>query len=278
MVGNEQGVIQRRDQESLHDYRVALRRTRSALSLFRGVLEPAMDRRGRKFFADLGRRTSKARDLDVLLVALPGYLDLTGDRSGLERLERRVAREKERQYAAIRRWLAGKTYERAMTLWQSDLDRLATTASESLIGQRAAKAIGEAASRAVRQVDRLGRKDPDATIHRLRIRFKKLRYALEFSRALAPGGEVEDFIGVLKLQQDELGIYQDLVVHGLRIEEFTRTGEGDSEIVLTGNRLVESLRRRRASLREAIRRDIGLFRAESGSKLRRVRAALGRSC
>jgi len=278
MADNEEGVIERRDDEFLHDFRVAVRRTRSALSLFGTVLPPAVLRRGRRFFKDLGGRTNPARELDVLLLGLPVYAEelSAADREGLEALEEQIAGERARQYAGIRRWLEGKTYRRAIAAWRSDLAKLSSTDGGGTMAVRAAKAIRKAAARANRQTAELGTGDRDAAIHRLRIRFKKLRHALEFSRSLTPGAEVQRFIGSLKRLQDELGAHQDLVVHGERLAELARASQSGSVVlILVGDRLVESLRRRRSILRESIEADVAGFRRVARSELERVLAALG---
>jgi len=283
MVGNEQGVIERRDQESLHDYRVALRRTRSALSLFRGMLEPAMDRRGRKFFADLGRRTSTARDLDVLRLALHGYVEDPAGAApaGMARLEQEIARETRRRYAAIRRWFESKTYGREIATWRSDLAGLAATAGSGPMAEGAARAIRKAALRVDRQIERVATDDPAVSIHRLRIRFKKLRHALEFSRSLVradePAGadEINGFIDALEHLQDELGSYQDLVVHQRRIGEFCGAKGSDTALESLGRRLIVSLDERRQSLRESIQADVADFGTGAQIRLECVLEAFG---
>ncbi len=65
MRANEAGIIADLDTEFLHDYRTAVRRTRSALSLIPNVFPPEVTAHYRDAFAQLGQRTNRLRDLDV---------------------------------------------------------------------------------------------------------------------------------------------------------------------------------------------------------------------
>jgi len=65
---NEEGVREDIDSEFLHDFRVAIRRTRSALSQVKGVFPPDITVRFRKDFSYLGKMSNWLRDLDVYLL------------------------------------------------------------------------------------------------------------------------------------------------------------------------------------------------------------------
>jgi CHAD domain-containing protein len=58
MEANEEGTCAARDPEFLHDFRVAVRRTRSALSQIKGVLPAPVLERFRPEFAWLGEITA----------------------------------------------------------------------------------------------------------------------------------------------------------------------------------------------------------------------------
>lgn len=264
---SDPGVIEPRNPDGLHDLRVAVRRTRSALALFGEVLPAPALRHGRKFFKDLGRRTTDARDLDVLLLELPGYVEELGpaERVGLGELESRIGLEIEREYAAIRSWLAGKPYRREMQSWRAHLDRLASTTEGEPIRRSMAEAIRKAAGGTEKLAETLAADDPGAALHRLRIRFKKLRYALEFASPLAPGGEVDAVIALLKQLQDQLGLHQDLVVHERLIERFCCARDAPPNPL--GRRLGEILAARRERLRGSIEAQATSFAVELASEL-----------
>ncbi len=73
MERNLDGARQDLDPEFLHDFRVAVRRTRSLLSQVKGVLPAEVSSRFRPGFKWLGQITGPTRDLDVYLLKLPGY-------------------------------------------------------------------------------------------------------------------------------------------------------------------------------------------------------------
>lgn len=251
MTLNQESVARRSEGEFLHDYRVAVRRTRAALSLFAAAMPPAMLRRNRRFFSDLGRRTNAARDFEVLRGKWSDYgASLpAGAAAGVASLGRGLDREIVREYAAIGRWLQSRTYRRSLEIWRADLETLATVAGGESILTLAAPAIDKAASKAFELGEKLGSGTSDAAIHRTRIRLKKLRYALEFSRSLAAGTEIESFIVALKELQDEFGEYQDLVVHEERIAGLVRAEGATPELVQAGDGLVAILSERRERLR-----------------------------
>ncbi|MFQ5527236.1 MAG: CHAD domain-containing protein [Thermoanaerobaculia bacterium] len=273
MEATEDGVRDRLDEEFLHDYRVAVRRTRSALALFKGVLPLEMHHQGGGFFKELGKRTNEARDLDVLSLALPVYAESLAERerAGLPAIEDEIAVRIENEYAGIRSWLGSQAYERRVADWRAEIERLSAMPSVSEISARAATAIRKAASRAHRQIEEIGRGEADAEIHRLRIGFKGLRYALEFSRTLTAGGEVENFLRALKRLQDELGAHQDLVVHRRRFLTLGHRGGGADA---TGERLADHLEEFLGELREAIRSEVAGFGQATAVELERVLAAL----
>ena len=73
---NEKGIVNDIDTEFLHDYRIALRKIRSVLSLFKGVYsdEQTADLKAR--FAALMAKTGTLRDLDVYLLEKKKFYDL----------------------------------------------------------------------------------------------------------------------------------------------------------------------------------------------------------
>jgi CHAD domain-containing protein len=65
---NEANIEKDLDTEFLHDFRVAIRRTRSALGQVKNVFPAEITHRFRKGFAFIGKTTNQMRDLDVYLL------------------------------------------------------------------------------------------------------------------------------------------------------------------------------------------------------------------
>jgi inorganic triphosphatase YgiF len=201
---NESLVIERRSAEALHQTRVAMRRLRSAFSLFRTAIEdPEFERlRGElRWFTD---SLGEARNLDVYLER-----ELSDeDRAPLQ----------EKREAAYGVAIAAMESARFRGLM---LDLVAWAAlGEWRKGVRARQPLRVYADRRidrwwskVSETRRPGRMD-DMQRHRLRIRIKKLRYALEFVRPLhvQHGGRRRRFRKRLEAVQESLGKLHDSVV------------------------------------------------------------------
>jgi CHAD domain-containing protein len=199
---NQPLVIERRDVEALHQTRVALRRLRSAFSLFRTAVADEASRviRGelRRFSGELG----DARNLDV-------YLQRNLPRD----LCRAIERRREEAYGEVITAMGSRRVRRLMT-------RLAACPA---IGEwrgrpKAAKPLKRYLNR---RIDRLWRKVEgaddvrvmsDEQRHRLRIRVKNLRYALEFADRLHAQGKRKKFGRAVKDLQEALGQLNDAVV------------------------------------------------------------------
>jgi hypothetical protein len=72
LVTNEPGLRDNLDTEFLHDFRVAVRRTRSLLGQIRSVFPPDLTSHFATEFAWLGRLTGPPRDMDVLALSPSG--------------------------------------------------------------------------------------------------------------------------------------------------------------------------------------------------------------
>ena len=75
---NENGIKADIDTEFLHDFRVAIRRTRSALTQVKGVFPQSITNKFKSDFSTLGRLTNRLRDLDVYLLKKEQYKQSIG--------------------------------------------------------------------------------------------------------------------------------------------------------------------------------------------------------
>jgi triphosphatase len=201
---NEPIVLRRRDPAALHQVRVAMRRLRAALSIFRPALEDShfdgLRDELRWFTGQLG----DARNLDV-------YLEQKRLSAGV-----RKALGKERRLA----------YDRVIEALQSKRLRMLMIDLAAWIAvgkwRHSEKAKRPLASYATRRIGRIWQKvaahgelQPmqDAERHELRIEIKKLRYALEFVEPLhaGVGRRQMQFGKAVEALQDALGVLNDLV-------------------------------------------------------------------
>ena len=227
---NVGGVLADIDTEFLHDFRVAVRRQRSAFAHFDGVFDPESLAPFRDHFAALGRVTGPLRDLDVWLLdeaamraRLPEQL-----RPGLDELFMRLAERRAMQLDEVRRVLSSAEFREFLAAW----DRfLAHPAAGAQAGEPAAALLRERLRKRHRRVLRDGRAitdaSPDEDLHRLRIQCKKLRYLLEFARPLVAGDVIGPLIRHLKGLQDNLGEFNDLSVQQEALRHELTALEGD---------------------------------------------------
>jgi inorganic triphosphatase YgiF len=201
---NEALVIDGRTPEALHQARVAMRRLRSAFTLFRSAILdaefPHLREELRWFTGELG----DARNLDVYLQREDG-----GDERAL--LEGR----RERAYDAVIEAMDSARFRTLM------LDLVAWSALGEWRGHANAQMpLGPYVSR---RIDRLWAKIAmagdlwvmdDEQRHVLRIQIKKLRYALEFVEALHAHERQRQkkFAKAVEEMQEALGHLNDLVV------------------------------------------------------------------
>ena len=201
---NEPLLIRDRDAEALHQLRVAVRRLRTALWLFKPATTGPQHKSLNSELTALIRELGAARNIDVILATMgqgdPARIQLEKDRRDL--------------YAKINRKLDSRKFRLFI------LDILAWThAGEWRCGKKAAKPLMPFA---MKRLDRLwnsikaGASElpqlPVEERHHLRIDAKKIRYALEFlSEPLKGCGKSQEkFVNAAEGVQDALGLLNDL--------------------------------------------------------------------
>ncbi len=262
LQANEEGLILDLDSEFLHDFRVAVRRTRSALGQLKSVLPRKTGDHFREEFRWLGERTGPTRDMDVYLLKIPSYrAALPGAESrALEPLVRFLKARKGREHRALVRTLESRRWNRLQEDWSRFLEGGEGSATW---GPKAAHPIQRVASnriwRAFRRVLEMGRAitatSPGEELHRLRIEAKKLRYLLTFFQSLYPPEALAPPVEELRRLQDNLGDFNDIQVQvralrGFAEEMMTRKLAGPETFLAMG-RLVGQLETRQLLERRA---------------------------
>lgn len=225
---NEQGTIADTDSEFLHDFRVAVRRTRSGLSQLKGVLPEAETARFKHYFAWLGQLTNHTRDLDVYLVNFESYKNRlpVALRKDLEPL-RGFLLDKQRQAQKIlAQKLKSSDYITPLIEWEEFLKTPAIKKPiEAHAGQPvkalADQRIWKVYRRIIKQGNRITDQSPAEDLHELRKTCKKLRYLMEFFQSLYPEKKIKPLIKSLKNFQEILGDHQDLEVQEHTLKKFS---------------------------------------------------------
>jgi CHAD domain-containing protein len=273
MRRNEQGVTEDIDIEFLHDFRVAARRSRSALALLGDALEPDVRRSCSEAFRELGRMTGSARDLDVQLLAaeesrerLPEILH-----DGLNSFFAALSGKRAAAQQELAAWLAAPQQQDMLRSWEEYLKQDDAEGSGRTIGKEARKIIRRRFARLTEAGLSLDSGSSDQELHKVRIHGKKLRYALEFFRSLYAEEEMERLIASLKHLQDLLGLNNDLAVqeetltrHLAELE--TAEMKSDKTAAAVGG-LLTNCRRSREELRGSLLKTLRQFSKDT-AKLR----------
>ncbi len=208
------------DNEALHDFRVALRRLRSALRLYRPELGKNVSAQLRRRLKKIARATNVARDAEVQIAWLgQARLRLTpAERSGRNWWETRLAARRDQGYELVRARALAAFYATAPLLERA-LQRVATASTDDVGGF--ARVTGErlqATAQILRdELGRIGAVTDMTEIHAARIAGKRLRYLLEPVAPAIPGGSAA--VRKMKCFQDEFGLLNDAFVRMTEIED-----------------------------------------------------------
>ncbi len=217
MRANEPGIRQDSDIECLHDFRVAVRRSRSLLTLLKKELDPAQRAELRAGLRALGQATNALRDLDVYLAQRARYQKIlpAALRPAIAPWFDALGCRRDREAKKVVRFLSSRPYGRIM----ERLERFAPAVAEPVnpvetaggppIVTVARREIARLFAKTLRVGRRIDASSADDRLHRLRIQCKQLRYALEFFHDLFAPGPVGQAIRQVKSLQEYLGLFND---------------------------------------------------------------------
>jgi len=278
LLRNEEGTRRNLDSEFLHDFRVSIRRTRSALTQIRGVYPKPDVERFKEDFRWLGTATGPTRDLDVYLLKMDGYRERLPKevRADLKPLQEFLERKRQLAHGRLVAVLDSERYRRLVEEWRTFLTE---APAGPLLAQSAERPAREMASeriwRVYRRMVKRGRVIDDATpveaLHDLRIRAKKLRYLLEFFRSLYPEQPIGRLVADLKRLQDNLGDLNDYQVQRQSLERFVAemAAEGSAPLStqLAMGRLLDRLEAGQAEERSRFSKRFGRFASRGNREI-----------
>lgn len=225
IIANGIGVRAVSAGKHLHDFRVAVRRTRTGLRQLKRVYPGAEASRFENGFRWFSETTSPARDLEVFLASVDPYRLALGSPpiDALTSLWAFLRQRERAERALCTAALESERYRSLISEWSEFLDRPAANDdgpdnASRPIREVAAERLGRAYSRVVRRGRDVEPSSPAATFHRLRLDCKKLRYLLEFFWGLFDRNESEQVIAALRRAQDSLGSINDLRVQAEWVE------------------------------------------------------------
>jgi len=228
MLLHEDGTRLGKDIEELHDMRVATRRMRAAMEVFKEAYQLKAIKPHLKGLRDTGRALGKVRDLDVFLEKANAYLSEQPSEFHAGLLPLLVAWEEQRDLAR-KDMLAYLDSEKYHSFKEKFFYFLSTPGS----GTRTLTKNGPSPNLvneivpvliytrlgAVRSFEAVLDNATIEQLHALRIEFKKLRYTVEFFKEVL-GDTSKTVIDDIKVMQDHLGDLNDAEVATELLREF----------------------------------------------------------
>ena len=246
-LANQAAAIDGGDPEGVHQLRVALRRLRTSLSIFRKSLDldsiAWIRTEARWVLQSLG----DARDLDVFLQELivPVVVARPGD-PGLKALRQAAEATRDRAYESAREVLTSPRYTRFLLRFGAWLERHewrenGRRALDKPVADFAGRWLNKTHRRTIAAGADFGRLTPEAR-HEIRLMLKKVRYASEFFQSLHRKKRTRAYIKRLRALQDDLGHINDLssveVLVGRVLRDNKRRGPIAGQMRYAGGMLV----------------------------------------
>jgi CHAD domain-containing protein len=267
LEANEPGLRANLDTEFLHDFRVAVRRTRSLLGQIRRVFPQDVVEHFSTEFSWLGKLTGPPRDMDVLMLELRQHgaeLSL-GDRDALMAALGQVQRQ---EHDRLIHALDSDRYHKLLSDWKAflkgpvSLKPDAENASTSLVTVVSRRAW-RLSRRIANGAETIDDQTPPERIHAVRVDAKKLRYLVDVTPAFYDSSALACVLNALKKLQRVLGDFNDADVQQQRLLERGRAlgAEAPAGILMTLGRLAERCRERREGLRGDAVEKLAAFQA-----------------
>ena len=234
--------------EALHQMRVALRRLRTAISLFSDMLTDPQTEALKSELKWITAELGPAREFQVFLKRVGPVTDGGRGDLGLARVSQELRQKREDALAHARaavesprfRDLAIETAAWIKTgNWTRNLET--GTLRQRPFAAVAAEQLHRGCKKLLKRAKRLDTLDPHQR-HRLRIQAKKLRYAAEFFAPAFPGKKSmlrrKGFVTSLKQLQDTLGELNDIAVNEKLLKQL---GDGQDTGAKRHNRIRKDL-------------------------------------
>ena len=274
---NEANLEKDLDTEFLHDFRVAIRRTRAALDQIKSVFPKNIAGRFKKEFAFVGKLSNPLRDLDVYLLKEDAFKAILPPalRGDIDPLFDYLRENRSKALQKVIRGLKSKKYAQIMQNWESFLDEPvqdpppASNADLPII-TLARKRIYKQYRRIVKDGSRILENTEDEKLHALRIECKKLRYLMEFFSSLFPRKKINMLIAQLKTLQDNLGDFNDLCVQEKYLlnvaEELPATHRKSKKAQVAIGSLIGTLDREKQIIKDAFAKTFTDYASSSNKR------------
>lgn len=219
MQRNQTGAATTNDPEYIHQMRVATRRLRASVQLFKPLLPPPFADDIVAPLRELMHALGRVRDLDIVMTEIisPVIADMPNDPALLALSAVITERQYQTRLEAMHA-LAQPAYGHLQLQAAALLNSPAFIAppvhqSQATLSGFAQAQLQSHCARTINHAARAHADEPNS-LHRLRISIKRLRYAMEFFRAMMPAKASNKILQNLAATQEKLGQLNDLASAG----------------------------------------------------------------
>jgi len=232
IVDNEPIAMDGKDPEGVHQIRVSIRRMRSLLAILNNRIDPERTGWLREELKWLHSSMGPARDWDVFISETLMVVDGYGiDRKQIDRLRKLAENRRAEAYRSVRETINSSRYAR-LTLKLTAFTEIAgwlpwpvgdnhplvkplRTHARSMLSRPFGKLMKGSENLADMEMEQR---------HEVRIRLKKLRYAVDFLHNLYPGAATTKFLKNLHRLQDQFGYLNDVAQITHMIDDLFTSG------------------------------------------------------
>jgi len=236
------------DDEDLHQFRIACRRSVVMMGEFRLLYEEENLLAHRIGLKNLINISNSKRDMDVLkseLYKIEGEMEVSHYQEALDILKEHVEKILQKEHASIITYLQSETCTNVLMAWKNYITDTSRT-NISIYGRYPIHSLSKYVifQRFLKIKKRIKGLDPkhDASkmLHKLRIEYKKMRYLLETFGYLYEKKEIKKLLKEMKKLQDVLGLFHDSHQQKMIFETLLETEKNErvrsfiKEILLSG--------------------------------------------
>lgn len=233
---NEINIKKDLDTEFIHDFRVAVRRTRTALGQIKSVFPRETTQKFKKDLAFVGKLTNQLRDLDVCLLNEEKYKASIPDalRGDIAPLFEHLTQIRFNVFKEVITQLESTKYLHIMKDWETFINESHTDSSSASsakipIVDLARKRIFTQYQGIIKTGSQILEDPAEEKLHALRIKCKKLRYMMEFTSSLFSKKKIRKLIKQVKKLQQNLGHFNDMHVQMDHLKYIARQLPADDQ-------------------------------------------------
>jgi CHAD domain-containing protein len=252
------GIVADIDTEYLHDFRVAVRRTRSVLKMLGDVLPPGLAERVAPEFRWLGDITTPTRDLDVYLLELDTLAATVTHPADLDSFGAYVRERRAEAATALAKGLRSKRYTDLVSTWRSALAEVIAHPSHADVtaSALAVERLRTVFRRCQKRAAKITADSDSELVHDLRKACKEMRYLMEVFKPLCDKKAYRNVLADFKELQDLLGEFQDGEVQAAALRQFAQemvdAGRVDANAILAMGELSGRFEARQRAARETL--------------------------